>query len=95
MLHQVACERWSSPGAHPGWELWHDRERAEGWVTEGALGFASAVDVTAVLDLFGEVWLVGSLHTYPGCLERSGWLVLIFDWLLLRHIFIFSLIGEV
>ncbi len=79
MLHQVACERWSSPGAHPGWELWHDRERAEGWVTEGALGFASAFDVTAVLDLFGEVWLVGSLHTYRGFL----------------NIFIFSLMGEV
>ncbi len=62
MLLQVTCERWSSPGAPPGWEIWHDRERAEGWVTEGALGFVSAVDVAAGLDLFGQVWLVGSLQ---------------------------------
>jgi hypothetical protein len=53
ILQKTPCERWSSPGAHPGWEIWHDRSRAEGWVTEGALGFSSAVNVVNV-DLFGD-----------------------------------------
>jgi hypothetical protein len=53
IVMQTPCRRWSSPGAHPGWSVWMDQSRVKGWVTEGALGFFSSIDVRAAT-LFGD-----------------------------------------